>query len=300
MSHNHAHSHGSHSAGGRHSSRLIAALVLIGGFFVVELMAALSSGSLALLSDAGHMAADVVTLAAAVTATRLAGRPDTTGRRTFGHYRAEVFASGLAVLIMLGVGGYAAVEGLTRLGDPHPLASTTMLAVGVLGLAVNLVAMALLRGGAGESLNVKGAYLEVLADTLGSVGVIVAALAVRWTSNPLWDSVIALGIAIFVIVRALGLGREVLRVLGQHAPTGIHPAAVQAGLAQVPGVRDVHDLHLWTLTSGMDVATAHLRLNAGTDPDVVLHQATTMLKEEFEIGHVTLQLETIECAGEQW
>src|SRR6478609_6695069 len=243
----HGHGHGSPNTGATHRWRLRAAFVLIASFFVVELLSALASGSLALLSDAGHMAADVVALGAALVATRIAGRPDTTGRRTFGSYRAEVFASGLAVLLMLGVAVYIAVEALGRIGSSPEIASGTMLVVGAIGLLVNGVALLLLRGGAGESLNVRGAYLEVVADTVGSVGVIAAAILVGATGSAWWDTVVALAIAVFVAARAVGLGREVVAVLGQHAPTGLEPTDLLAALGEVPGVTEVHDLHVWTL-----------------------------------------------------
>ena len=207
-------------AGGRHRWRLGVAFVLIAGFFVVELVAGLLAQSLALLSDAGHMAADVVTLGAALFATRIATRTDRTGRRTFGSYRAEIFASGFAVLVMMGMSVYITIEAVRRLGQDTNPAAGTMLVVGGLGLLVNLIALFMLRGGAGESLNVKGAYLEVVADTLGSVGVIAAALLVQWTGDGWWDTLIALAIAVFVFVRAIFLAREVLTVLGQHAPQG--------------------------------------------------------------------------------
>ena len=158
------------------------------------------------------------------------GAPGHTGRRTFGSYRAEVFASGLAVLLMLGVAAYIVVAAVGRIGDEPEVASTTMLVVGLLGLVVNLVALALLRGGAAESLNVKGAYLEVVADTVGSLGVVVAGLLVSATGSSVWDTGIALAIAVFVAVRAVLLGREVLAVLGQHAPAGMVPADAEAAL----------------------------------------------------------------------
>ncbi|GGL44744.1 cation transporter [Phycicoccus endophyticus] len=281
---------GSH-AGGAHRWRLQVAVVLVTAFFVVELVTGLVAGSLALLSDAGHMAADVVALGAALVATRIATRPDATGRRTFGSYRAEVFASGLAVLLMLGVSAYIVLEAVGRAGEEPTVATGAMLVVGALGLAVNLAAMALLRGGAGESLNVKGAYLEVVADTVGSVGVVAAGILVSVTGNAVWDTVIALAIAIFVAVRAVLLGREVLAVLGQHAPAGIHPEQAEATLRSVADVVDVHDLHLWTLTSGMHVATAHLVCADGADPGTVLADAGTRLREEFGIDHATLQVE---------
>ncbi len=299
MSHGHAHGH----AGARHRWRLAVAFGLVAAFFVVELVAGLTSGSLALLSDAGHMAADVATLGAALVATRIATRADTTGRRTFGSYRAEVFASGLAVLLMLGVSAYIAVEAVGRIGSSPVIASGTMLVVGAIGLVVNVVALLLLRGGAAESLNVKGAYLEVVADTVGSVGVIAAALLVAATGSAWWDTVVALAIAVFVAVRALALGREVVAVLGQHAPTGIEPTDLLTALGEVPGVTEVHDLHVWTLTSGMDVATAHLvtsRPDAGPE---VLEAASRMLRERFHVAHATLQVETTDrstCQGADW
>ena len=285
------HGHGSGHAGGAHRWRLQVAFVLIAAFFVVELVTGLLSGSLALLSDAGHMAADVVALGAALVATRIAVRPDSTGRRTFGSYRAEVFASGLAVLLMLGVAAYIVIEAVGRLGETPDVATTPMLVVGGLGLVVNLVALVLLRGGASDSLNVKGAYLEVVADTVGSVGVIAAALLVAATGSAVWDTVVALAIAAFVAVRALFLGREVLAVLGQHAPAGILPADAESALREVADVVDVHDLHLWTLTSGMHVATAHLVCTDEADPTDVLTAAAAVLRDRFSMDHATIQVE---------
>ncbi len=282
------HTHG--HAGGRHRWRLAVAFALVGSFFVVELVVGLVADSLALLSDAGHMAADVVALGAALAATRIATRADTTGRRTFGSYRAEVFASGLTVLLMLGAATYVGIEAVGRIGSSTSVASGPMLVVGGLGLLVNLVALMLLRGGAAESLNVRGAYFEVIADTVGSVGVIVAGVLVARTGDAWWDTLVASAIAVFVAVRALVLGREVLAVLGQHAPAGMDPAAVESALCAVPGVDTVHDLHLWTLTSGMHVATAHL-VTSG-DTDVVLTSAAATLRQEFGVEHATLQVET--------
>ncbi|GAA3675023.1 MULTISPECIES: cation diffusion facilitator family transporter [Yimella] len=286
------HSHGTEHAGGRHRWRLGVAFTLVASYFVVELCFGLWSGSLALLSDAGHMAADVVALGAALTATRIASRPDTTGRRTFGSYRAEVFASGLTVLLMLGAAVYVTVEAVSRIGETVEVDTGPMLIVGGIGLLVNVIAMVLLRGGAAESLNVKGAYLEVVADTVGSVGVIVAGILVARTGSPWWDTIVALAIAVFVAVRAIMLGREVLAVLGQHAPAGVDPEAIDAQLRAVPGVLQVHDLHLWTLTSGMNVATAHLVAEPNTDANTVLTAARKVLRGHAQIEHATLQIES--------
>ncbi|SES70258.1 cation diffusion facilitator family transporter [Nonomuraea wenchangensis] len=289
--------HGHGHAAGRHRWRLALAFVLIGCFFVVELIYGLLSGSLALMSDAGHMAADVVTLGAALLATRIATRPDTTGRRSYGSYRAEVFASLLAVVLMLGVAVYVVAEAIGRIGGPAEVSAGPMLVVGAIGLAVNLVALVLLRAGARESLNVKGAYLEVVADTAGSVGVIVAGWLIAATGQVFWDTLIALAIGVFVAVRAVSLGREVFAVLGQHVPEGLDAAAVAADLAAIEGVRDVHDLHLWTLTSGMNVATAHLVTADQDDHHAVLDQARDLLRLRHGVAHATLQVEPHDHTG---
>jgi cobalt-zinc-cadmium efflux system protein len=289
--------HGHGHAAGRHRARLAASFALIGAFFLVELAFGVLSGSLSLLSDAGHMAADVVTLGAALVATRIATRPDTTGRRSYGSYRAEVFASLLAVVLMLGVAVYVVAEAIGRIGGPAAVSSGPMLIVGAIGLAVNVIALLLLRQGAADSLNVRGAYLEVVADTAGSVGVIVAGWLVAVTGRPFWDTLVALGIGAFVAVRAVSLGRQVFAVLGQHVPAGMDAAAVAADLAAIEGVRDVHDLHLWTLTSGMNVATAHLVAGDQSDTHAVLDRARDVLRRRHDIAHATLQVEPADHRG---
>ncbi|MFF0863665.1 cation diffusion facilitator family transporter [Nonomuraea sp. NPDC003560] len=295
--HGHGHGQAQGHAGARHRWRLAVSFVLIGAFFLVELGYGLLSGSLALMSDAGHMAADVVTLGAALVATRIAARPDTTGRRSYGSYRAEVFASLLAVVLMLGVALYVVIEAIGRIGGNAEVSSGPMLVVGAIGLVVNLVALLLLRSGASESLNVKGAYLEVVADTAGSVGVIVAGWLVAATGQAFWDTVVALAIGVFVAVRAISLGRQVFAVLGQHVPEGIDAAAVAADLAAIDGVHDVHDLHLWTLTSGMNVATAHLVTAEPSDNHAVLDRARDVLRQRHHIAHATLQVEPVDHQG---
>jgi cobalt-zinc-cadmium efflux system protein len=167
-----------------------------------------------------------------------------------------------------------------------------MLFVGGLGLLINLISLLLLRPGAKESLNVKGAYFEVIADAIGSVGVIIAALLISFTGNGYWDVVIALGIGTFVAVRAVALGRQVLAVLGQHAPDGVDLKRVIADLEALEGVGNVHDLHAWTLTSGMHVATAHLVISPQADPQQVLDAARTLFRRDYDIEHATLQVES--------
>jgi cobalt-zinc-cadmium efflux system protein len=271
--------------------RLAAAAGLSSGFLGVELIAGFVAGSLALVSDAAHMATDVVALGASWLATHIAGRPDRSGRRSYGFYRMEVFASGLAVLLMLGAGGYVLAAALDRTARPQLPTTGAMLVVGLGGLVVNLVAAALLHAGSAVSLNVRAAYLEVVADAAGSVGVLAAGVLVRTTGSPSWDTAVGAAIGILVVVRAAALGRQVLRVLAQNVPAGIDPGAVAADLQALPGVSDIHDLHLWALTSGMNVATVHLVTKEGTDSHPVLDAAREVLAVRHGIEHATLQVE---------
>jgi cobalt-zinc-cadmium efflux system protein len=276
---------------------------MVAAFFVVELTVSLVSGSLALLSDAGHMAADVVSLGAALVATRIATRPDTTGQRTFGSYRVEVFASGFTVLLMFGVSAYVVVEAIGRMGREAEVSSTSMLVVGAIGLGINLISLLLLRGGASESISVKGAYVEVLGDAAGSLGVVIAGALVAGTGRGVWDTVVALAIGAFVALRAVLLGRDVWRVLAQHAPVDMDADEITDALAAVPGVDDVHDLHVWTLTSGMNVATAHLVAADAAQVPSVLEAATIVMRDRYGIAHATLQVEprgNLACEELDW
>lgn len=194
-------------------------------------------------------------------------------QRTFGLYRLEILAALFNAMLLFGVAGYVLYEAIGRLGDAPDIASTPVLIVGILGLIVNVIAFMLLRAGSKESLNLQGAYLEVLSDMLGSVGVIIAAIVWGITGWAWVDPVIGAVIGVFILPRAWRLGREALRVLVQAAPARLDLGAMQAGLAAIGGVVDVHDLHVWTLTSDMEVATAHLRVAAGTDSHAVLDQA---------------------------
>jgi cobalt-zinc-cadmium efflux system protein len=301
--HSHDHSHAQGRAGARHAGSLRAAFVLIVGFLGVQLVVGLVTGSLALLSDAGHMATDALGLGMALAAIRVANRPDTAGHRTFGLYRIEILAALANAVLLFVVAGYVLFEAVRRLGDPPAVSSLPVLLVGVLGLAVNLVAFLLLRRGASESLNVRGAYLEVLADTLGSVGVIIAA-CVLWLTDWTWvDPVVGAGIGLFILPRAWAFGRQSLRVLVQAAPPNIDLEEVRAGLAHLQGVVDVHDLHVWTLTSEMDVVTAHLSVAEGAQTQSVLEQARSLLTERFGLAHATLQVEvgsSRECDELSW
>ncbi|MEH0937151.1 cation diffusion facilitator family transporter [Micromonospora psammae] len=288
----HDHHHGSvANAAHRHRGRLWAAFALLAALMVVEAVAAFGTGSLALLSDAGHMFTDVLGIGmalAAITATR---RADRDPQRTFGLYRLEVLAALANAVLLSGVAIYVLVEAVRRFGDPHEVLTGPMLAVAVLGLLANVAAFALLRAGAQESINLRGAYLEVIGDLLGSLGVIGAALLIGGTGWWWVDPAVAVAIGLFILPRTWRLGRAAVRILVQAAPEHLQVTAVHDRLAAVPGVAEVHDLHVWTLTSGMDVASAHLTMTPGAEVGTVLAAARSALHEDFRIDHATLQIE---------
>ncbi|HEU5085633.1 MAG TPA: cation diffusion facilitator family transporter [Acidimicrobiales bacterium] len=302
--HDHGHAHGlsGQRAGSRHRRRLAISFALIAAFFVVEAVGGLLTNSLALLSDAGHMLTDVVGLGMALAAIQLADRHQraegaSASQRTFGLYRLEILAAFLNALLLVGVATYVLWESVQRIGDEPDIHTGPMLVVAVLGLAVNLIAFALLRQGAKESINVEGAYLEVLADTVGSVGVIVAALlleTVGWT----WvDPLVGALIGLWILPRSIRLGGHAVRILLQAAPPGIDVQALHDDLAALPDVVGVHDLHVWTLTSDMENATAHLVVEPGVDHHRVLDLARDLLQDRYQIAHATLQVEPSDHTG---
>jgi cobalt-zinc-cadmium efflux system protein len=299
----HDHGHVELRAGARHAGRLWWSFGLVTCFLVVQVVVGLATNSLALLSDAGHMATDALGLGMALAAITAANRRTTAHHRTFGLYRLEILAALANAVLLFAVAGYVLVEAARRFDDPPEVASVPVLLVGTIGLAVNVVAFLLLRSGASESLNVRGAYLEVLADLLGSIAVIVAA-AVMWATSWGWvDPVIGAGIGVFILPRAWRLGRDALRILVQAAPASLELPVVTAALTAIDGVADVHDLHVWTLTSEMDVLTAHLGIVADADAEEVLGRARRMLAERFHLTHATLQVEATgnhDCDDLSW
>lgn len=289
--HDHAHGASAARAGARHAGRLWWAFALVGSVLVAEGVAGVITGSLALLSDAGHMLTDVVGLAMALAAIHLANRAGTHNGRSFGLYRLEIVAALLNAALLFGVAGYVLIEAFTRLGDPPEVATGAVLAVAVLGLVVNVVAFVLLRPGAAESLNVRGAYLEVLADLLGSVAVIASALIIGLTGWNWVDPVAGALLGLWILPRTWRLARHALRILVQAAPAGLDLDALARDLAALPGVVDIHDLHVCTLTSDMEVASAHVVVTAGADSHAVLDQACVLLTDRYGLTHATLQVE---------
>ncbi|MGQ0830249.1 MAG: cation diffusion facilitator family transporter [Microthrixaceae bacterium] len=291
MSGDHGHHHGPIRAGERHRAPLAVAFGLLAVFMVVEVVAGLATRSLALLSDAGHMLTDVLGLGMSLAAIQLASRGSDRRHHTFGLYRLEILAALANAVLLIGVAIYVLVEAVSRFNDPPDVLGAPMLVVASLGLVANLVAFALLRSGSKESLNVEGAYLEVVADTVGSVGVIVAAVIIQVTGSTWVDPAVGIAIGLWIVPRTLRLASRAVRILVQAAPPGTDLDAIEAALAGLDGVVDVHDLHIWTLTSEMDVASAHLMVRAGTDTHSVLDQARVLLRDVHRIDHATLQIE---------
>ena len=275
----------------RYRRRLGAVLGLVVAFMLVEVVAGVVGDSLALLSDAGHMATDALGLGMAWAAMTVADRPAPGGSRTFGLYRLEILAALANAVLLFGVAVYVVYEGIRRLGEPPVPASGTMLVVAGLGLAVNLAGWWLLRPGAGKSLNMEGAMLELLADLWGSVGVLVAAAVVALTGWVYADILTGIAIGVVILPRAVRLALRAGRILVQAAPGHLDVEDLRRQLLGLEGVVDVHDLHVWTLTSEMEVASVHLMIPDGTDPHPVLDRARHLLSERHGISHATLQVE---------
>lgn len=303
MGHNHSHasgggSHAGHSHGtGASSKRLTIVLALTTTFLVAEVVGAFVFESLALLSDAAHMFTDSAALAIALAAVRIGQRPPD-DKRTFGYRRFEILAAAFNAVLLFVVAGYVLVEGTGRFFDPRPVESVGMLVVAGLGLAVNLISMRILADGREASLNVKGAYLEVWADMLGSLGVIGAAAAIYFTGYFWIDPIVAIAIGLWVLPRTWILLRDTIHILLQGVPRGFDLQAIRSALLEVEGVRDVHDLHLWSIAGDDASLTAHIVLSDNVNMDATRRTAIEMLKARFSIGHATIQTESEPCDDE--
>lgn len=289
MGSNHQHTHGTTS-----KRALAIALALTGTFLIVEAIAGFWTGSLALISDAAHMLTDTAGLAIALAAINIGERP-ADSRRTFGYQRFEILAAAFNAVILFLVAGYILYEGYQRFVKPQDIQSLPMIAVATIGLGVNFLSMRLLSAAKDSSLNVKGAYLEVWSDMLGSIGVIVAGLII-WLTDWRWvDPLVAIGIGLWVLPRTWALLKETINVLLEGVPDGIDLNAVRSSLLNLAGVHNVHDLHVWALTSNSPSLSAHLVLVDGTDADVTRSDAAEILEKLFHIEHVTLQTERTDC-----
>lgn len=264
------------------------ASAILGVFFVVELSTALMIGSLALLADATHMLTDLVALFMGLTAVMLARRGSTSAARTYGWHRAEVFTAVANAVLLLGVAVFIVYEAIERLGEPPQIPGWPMIAVALLALAANVAVVLLLRSHSESSLAVKGAYMEVMADAVSSVGVLIAGIVMVTTRWPYADTVVAVLVALWVLPRAIALARAALRILSESSPKHIDVDELRSALAGVDGVTEVHDLHVWTLVPGKDMATAHLSTNGTSDR--VLEDAQAILAERG-LEHATVQVE---------
>jgi cobalt-zinc-cadmium efflux system protein len=288
-----AHSHT--SAASNNERALWLALVPTATFMIAEIVGGLLTGSLALISDASHMATDVFGISMAIVAIRFGRRPYD-AFRTFGYQRFEILAAMANAVILFAIGFYILIEAFRRLSSPPEIQSTAMLIVALIGLAVNLFAMRVLASGKEESLNLKGAYLEVWSDLLGSIGVIGAAIVIRFTGWTIVDTIVAVAIGFWVFPRTWVLLKEATNVLLEGVPKGIALENVRAAILNVAGVTGVHDLHVWSLTSGRMCLTAHVVAPVDASAQEALMAAVRgMLHERFGIDHVTLQLEQTPC-----
>lgn len=279
----------------KHEPPLWWALGLTCMFLVVEVVGGLLTNSLALLSDAAHMATDVIALTISLTAVRLARRPPD-AKRTYGYARMEAIGALVNGGLLFLVAGYILWEAVRRFSEPPSVASTGMLVIAVLGLVINLISMRLLKAGSGESLNVKGAYLEVWADMLGSVGVIIGALIIKFTGFYIADPIIAVLIGLWVLPRTWILLREAGNVLMEGAPRDVDTERVRAEMLATAGVAALHDVHVWALSSTRSAMAAHVIMDGdASDAEALRLRLAQMLEARFDIHHVTLQVETTSC-----
>ena len=275
------------------------ALLITSAVFIVEVAGGFLSRSLALLADAGHMLTDAAALGLSLFAFWLSARPPSS-RRTFGWRRFEIFAAflnGVALWVIAAVIGYEAFQ---RLQSPPPVKGGLMLAVAAFGLAANIAVGAVLYRSREHSLNIRGALLHVAADALGSVGVLVAAVLITATGSFIWDPIVSAAVCVLILWSSGRLIRDSFRVFMEGAPPGLDTGAVRAALAGLDGVIDVHDFHVWTITSGFISMSAHLRIRPGADGKTILRRAHEAMSTRFEIRHSTFQIETEEglaCAG---
>lgn len=287
MGHGHTHSV---SASGRNKRPLMIVLGLTTAYMLAEVVGGLMTNSLALLADAGHMLTDVGGLALALLAIRFAERP-ATPERTYGYYRVEILAALTNAVVLIGISLFILYEAYERFRNPPEVQSQTMLAIAGIGLIINIAGVFILRSGSKESLNMKGAYFEVLSDMLTSVGVIIAGVIMLTTGWFYADPLISAGIGFFIFPRTWALLRDAVGVLLEGTPSDVNITALRESLSKIEGVAEIHDLHVWSLTSGVNALSVHVVLATGVEHDLVLDRVHRSCTQDFRIKHVTAQTE---------
>lgn len=268
---------------------LLIVLLMTGTFMVIEVIGGLFTGSLALLADAGHMLTDVAALGLSAFAMWMAARPSTP-EKSYGYHRAEILAAVTNAVVLLLLAVWILYEAYRRVFEPPHVPGIPMLLIGLVGLAVNVASMKLLADESASSLNVRSAYLEVLSDAISSVGVILGGGIIWLTGWVLIDPLLSAGISVFIVWRTWGLLSQAVHVLMEGVPTHLDAKGVGQAMAGVPGVKGIHDLHIWTITSGLDALSSHVVVSVGEDRDAVLGHLQSLLRDRFGIDHVTLQI----------
>lgn len=292
--HNHSHHHHPDAVRQRSKKAMISVLLLSAIYMAVEVAAGLYTGSLALIADAGHMLSDVAALGLALFASYLATRAPN-NEKTYGYYRSEVLAALFNAALLLALSGYILFESVHRLMAPQEILSGPMMFVAIGGLVVNLISMKLLAPSSEHSINARAAYLEVLADMLGSAAVIGAGVLIWLTGWTFIDPIISALIGLMIFPRTWLLLKECVHILMEGTPARIELTKLRDAIAKVPGIVDVHDLHVWTLTSSKDAMSAHVIVSAEANVDVVLEQLNELVRHEFDLHHTTIQVERLTC-----
>lgn len=291
--HGHGHGHAHHTHGDRANSRRLAVvLVLTAAYTLAEVVGGYLSHSLALLADAGHMLSDVAALGLSLFATWIARRP-ATAQHSYGYYRTEILAALANASTLIAISFYVFAEAARRLAAPPEVLGVPVMAIAAGGFLVNVVGMVILNGGRRENLNVRGAWLHVATDAVGNIGTVAAGAAVAFLHWGWADPVASILIGLLVVYSSWALLKESVSVLMEGTPRGVDPDAVRNAMVAVPGVRAVHDLHVWSITSGLHALSAHVDVDESRAERDILPELCAALRDGFDIDHVTLQLETV-------
>ncbi|NUU60263.1 cation diffusion facilitator family transporter [Paenibacillus agri] len=291
--HDHTHDHHGHSHAPNNKKGLLIALIITSGIMFVEFFGGLFTHSLALLSDAGHMLSDIASLALSLVAMIFAAKP-ASSKNTYGFYRFEVMAALFNGVMLFVIAGLVIREAWQRLFEPPVVASGSMIIIATIGLLANLVSAWVLirKGDVKDNLNVRSAYLHIIGDALGSVGAIVAGVIMQWFSWYAADPIISVLVALLILKSAWGVLRHSFHILMEGTPSALNSDQVKQALLQISGVADVHDLHIWTITSGLNALSCHLRIEDDRSAQEILQQAVTLIEDKYNISHTTIQIET--------